>query len=288
MGLFHHSPNKMYGHWTKQWRFVLPFLLILFFLSLLSTKTRRAPWYEQWTWNTVSPVVWLFSSFHHNAKSFWNHYLYLVQVSRENEALKKELLAIKQRQITFVELQKENERFLRLLELKESPLPESLPARISAFDPRSEFKTVRIDKGFADGILSDMPVVMPGGLVGKIGPVFKQDAIVLLMVDPASFVDVFVERSHLRGLLQGSGLLRHAELQHGIFLSHLEFLKRESDIQVGDTIVTSGLDSLYPEGIAVGKVVSIQKDSAGLFFKADVLPAIDFGNLREVLVLKTK
>lgn len=270
----------------SSWRFLLPFALGLFFLSLLSTKTRRAPWYEQWAWNTIAPVVSVFTVVKNKTASVWNHYFYLVGLSKENDLLQKEVAVLKQKQITFRLLSQENDRLKDLLQLKENHWPEAVAGRVIALDPRSEFKSLRINKGSRDGIASDMPVVSIEGLVGKVGPVFKRDAIVLLLVDPSSYVDVMVERSLLRALLRGGGLLHKAELQHGFFLSQMEYLKRESDIRRKDTIVTSGLDGFYPRGILVGEVVTIEKDGSGLFLKAGVLPAVDFTRLKEVLVLK--
>ncbi len=271
----------------SSWRLLIPFGLALFFLSLLSGRTRRAPWYEQWAWNSVSPLVSVFTAVKNKTASVWTHYFYLVGVSKKNDWLQKEVSALKQKQIAFRLLSQENDRLKELLQLKETSWPESVAARVIALDPRSEFKSIRINKGSRDGIAPDMPVVSVEGLVGKVGPVFKRDAIVLLIVDPASYVDVAVERSSLRALLRGAGLLRKAKLQHGFFLTNLEYLKRESDIRVKDAIVTSGLDGFYPRDVLAGEVMGIEKDASGLFLKADVLPAVDFAKLKEVLVLKT-
>lgn len=216
----------------------------------------------------------------------WSHYFFLVGVARENETLRRELSRLIDKQIVFEELAKENERLAKLLDLKETRWKEAIAAKVIAFDPRSEFLSVHINKGALDGVRPDLPVVTNEGLVGRVGPVFKKESIVLLIVDPASFIDVFVERSNFRCLLRGSGFFRHAELKHGFFLTHLEYLKKISDIQEKDVLLTSGLDQIFPKGIVIGSVVSIGKDSQGLFLKADVLPSVDFAKLTEVLILK--
>lgn len=182
-------------------------------------------------------------------------------------------------------LKGENERLKNLLDLKQKNSSKAIAARVMAFDPRAEFKSIRIDKGSRQGIASDMPVVAPGGLVGKVGPVFKDEALVLLIVDPASFVDCLVNRSRVRGLLVGDGTIPNTDFKPG-FLTRLEYLKKESDIQAGDSLITSGLDRLYPKGILVGEIQTVEKDPLGLFQKAKVVTSVDFSGLEEVLVLK--
>lgn len=265
---------------------LIPLLLLLFFLSLLSTQTRRAPWYEQWGWNIFSPVTRLFSFFQSKTKALGRQYLFLVHVAQDNEELRSQTQVFKQERVTFKELKQENDRLARLLELKQNRWPTGLTARVIGFDPRSEFRVIQIDKGMDHGVQPDMPVLALAGLVGKVGPVFKRAAAVLLIVDPASFVDGVVQRSQVRCLLGGTGLLRHAELKHDYLLSRLEYLNKGSDVVIGDTVVTSGLDGLYPKGILLGTLTRVVVDRYGLFLKADVLPAVDFSQLREVLVLK--
>lgn len=265
---------------------LIPLFLIIFFLSLLSARTRRAPWYEQWAWNLVSPITSLFAWVQSNAKNLGSRYLFLVDAAKDEEQWRNKWQAARQKLVQLEELEQENERLTRLLELQQNRWPGGIAARVVAFDPRSEFRVIRIDKGSAEGVRSDLPVVAPEGLVGKVGPVFKRDALVLLLVDPTSFVDVVDSRSQVRCLLSGSGLLSHAQLKHGYFLTRLEYLEKKSDVLLGDTIVTSGLDGLYPKGILVGTITRLTTDGDGLFLKADLLPAVDFTKLKEVSVLK--
>lgn len=266
------------------WHFLIPLLLVVFFLSLFSSKVRRTPWYEQLAWNIVAPVTSVFSWTGESLRGAWGRYIYLVKTERENETLHRELRRFRQRVVQFEVAMKENERFRRLLDLKNEEWPASVAARVIAYDPRSEFKSIRIDKGRRDGIAPDMPVIAPEGLVGRVGPVFSGDAIVLLITDPASTVDVFVARSDVRGLL--SGTAKKTELRPGYFLTRMEYLKRNSDIQIGDAIITSGLDRLYPKGILVGTVEAVDYNRYGIFIDAEVVPMVDFTRLQEVLVLK--
>lgn len=197
---------------------------------------------------------------------------------RSNEALRQKL-------VVFEELRKENLRLHSLLNLKQKFFPEGVAAKVVSFDPHAEYKSLRINKGSKDGIAADMPVVAGAGLVGRIGPVFKKEALVLLIADPASHVDVVVHRSRLRALLTGVGSSKTLEVRPS-FLTRLEYLKNSSDIAPSDWVVTSGLDGLFPKGILVGEVAKVKKDPAGIFLTAHVAPAADFSGLEEVLVLK--
>lgn len=263
---------------------MIPLILILFFISLLSIKTRRAPWYEQWVWNAISPTVSVFSWVGGEVSGAWHHYVWLVGTVRENERLQKELAGLKQKVVTLEEADAENKRLTELIDLKQRQWPEAIAARVMAYDPRAEFKSLRINRGSEDGVVPDMPVVAPDGLVGRVGPVFAHDAIVLLVIDPASHVDVLVERSRVRGLLAGTA--KETELRQGYFLTRMEYIQRASDLKLGDTVVTSGLDQLFPKGILVGTVESIEHSRYGVFVDAEVVPTVDFSRLEEVLVLE--
>lgn len=269
----------------SRWRFFLPLFLALFFLSLLSSGKRRAPWYEQWVLNFFSPLTKVFSSAVHGTGDIWHHYIWFVGLSEEVEDLRRNNEALRQKLVISNELQKENIRLHSLLSLKQNYFPEGVAAKVVGLDPFAEYKSLRINKGSKDGIAADMPVVAGAGLVGKIGPVFKKEAVVLLIADPASHIDVVVSRSRLRALLTGVGSSKTVEVRPS-FLTRLEYLKNTSDIQASDWVVTSGLDGLFPKGILVGEVSKVKKDPHGIFLTAHVAPAVDFGGLEEVLVLK--
>lgn len=272
--------------WKRTPKFLIPLFVVLFFLSLYSSKTMRAPFYEQWVWTVLSPFTAFFSAVRQGSSHLWRHYIHLVDASVENERMRKRLRKLEGEQGRMEALRQENERLGKLLALKGEHFPGAIAARVVAFDPRFEFRSLRINKGAKDGIAPNMPVIAEEGLVGKVGPVFAGDAYVLLVADPASHVDVVVVRSGVRTLLSGSGFLRQARLKPGYFLTRLEYLKKESDIVEGDAVVTTGLDRLYPSGLLAGTIEKVVKDRYGLFLEADVRPAVDFSKLREVLVLQ--
>lgn len=216
----------------------------------------------------------------------WHHYFALVDLSKKMENLEAALKSERQKNVELGELRQENLRLVKIFKLEPQSYPKKIVARVVGNDPSLEFKTVRINKGKVDGVRSDMPVVVPEGLVGRVGPVYKKEAIVLLLVDPSHYVDVLVQRSRLRGLLRGSGFVQQADLQSSALLSRLEYLERGSDVQEKDRLITSGLDRLYPKGIYVGDVEKVERSRFQLFTNALVVPSVDFTKLEEVIVLR--
>lgn len=159
-------------------------------------------------------------------------------------------------------------------------------AKVVANDPRSEFKSIVINKGYKEGIRKDDPVIAEGGLIGRVAKMNAGTSIVLLITDPNNYVDIVVQRSRARALLVGTGY--KTELRPLFYLSRLEYLRRISDINVGDVIVTSGLDQVYPYGLPIGEVTEIENNEYGVFKEALILPFADMSQVEEVLVLHAK
>ena len=264
-------------------RLLLPVILILLFLSLMPRAQKRMMWYEQMLSNIVAPFQWVFSSAGDGLTGIWNGYISLVGTSKENKELKKENALLKGKLTSMEEIKSENERLRGLMNYRDVFGMESVVTRVVANDPRAEFKSVMINKGAKDGIKLYMPVVGPKGLVGRIGRVTNGSAQVLLLNDPNSAVDAMVQRSRARGLLIGAS--SRTKLKTGNFLTRLEYLRRVSDIQDDDVIVTSGLDGVFPPGLPVGTVHGIRKSQDGIFKEAEVVPFENFQELQEVMVL---
>lgn len=264
--------------------FVLPLLLALIFFSLSTQTARRATWYESALLNILAPFETVVTSVSHFMGSIWSGYIGLVGAQKENRALKDDNARLQGTVLSTEEIKQENERLRELLNYKGSVPYQSVVARVIANDPRSEFKSITIDKGYKDGIDVFMPVIGPKGLVGRIGLVSAGHAQVLLISDPNSSVDVLIQRSRARGLLVGTS--RRTELRAGsTFLSRIEYLRRVSDVVEGDVVVTSGFDQVYPPGIPVGTLNNVISSRYGVFQEADVVPFEEFPSIQEVLVL---
>jgi len=98
---------------------------------------------------------------------------------------------------------------------------------------------------------------------------------VLLVTDPQSHVDAYVQRTRARGTVRG-GASNMAEF---------DYVLREQDVVVGDVLLTSGLGSVFPKSLVIGRISEVQREPFGLFLSATVEPAVDFGRLEEVFVV---
>jgi len=121
-----------------------------------------------------------------------------------------------------------------------------------------------------------MPVVTPKGIVGQVVEVDLWHAKVMVLNDTNSSIDVNVEGKNTRGLLEGTG-------QNTV---KLKYVIKNDDIEIGDKLVTSGKDGIYPKGIPAGIVITANRNKAGIFADIDVMPYNNFRQLEEVLLIK--
>jgi rod shape-determining protein MreC len=204
----------------------------------------------------------------------WRAYVGLVGVARENRRLRGRLQDLERRATEQRELALMNHRLKRLLALQRRLPLHAVSAEVTGRDATAWFQSLTLDKGERDGIAAGMPVLAPEGVVGVIAKTSPHASRVLLLTDPNSGVDVLVQRTRVRGIV--SGLLERGAI--------LKYVKRADDVQVGDRIVTSGLDGIFPKGVSVGLVTRVSRKDRGLFLYAEVTPTADASRLEEVIV----
>jgi len=120
-----------------------------------------------------------------------------------------------------------------------------------------------------------MAVLSNQGVVGKIIAVSPHAARVLLIDDHNSALDGFDQRSRARGIVAGL-------VDDGLILKYTD---RSEDIRAGDTIVTSGLDGIFPRGLLVGTIKYVHREGPGLFLNVSIAPAVEFRGLEQVLIV---
>ena len=213
-------------------------------------------------------------------KEFFSSYFFLVDLRKENQQLKEENLALKQRLAEAhdaVRLCSEYERFLKATSSIKHP---KVPARIiyKAIDPFSDF--ILIDRGSKDGVQPQMPVLAffgneAIGLIGQVIEVYPNFSKVMLISDPSFAVDVKVVRTGDRAIVRGKGEP----------ILSVEYLPLYSQAQPKDIVVTSGQDALFPANLIIGEVISVSKSPQGLFKQGEVRPYVDVYNLNWVAVI---
>jgi rod shape-determining protein MreC len=206
----------------------------------------------------------------------WNGYVGLRQVRSENESLRQALDS------ALIELQQQRaladrtQGLERLLELRGQAKLQTAAAEIIASGATPEFRTLTIDKGRRDGLTVDMAVIAPQGVVGRVVVPSARAAKVQLLIDRNAAAGALIERSRAQGIVMGSGDTR----------LRLEYVTEVADVAVGDLVVTSGIDGIFPKGFTIGSVIAVDK-SGGAYRQITVEPAVDFSTLEEVLVVLT-
>nr|WP_246325233.1 rod shape-determining protein MreC [Dissulfurirhabdus thermomarina] len=207
----------------------------------------------------------------------WRSYVDLRDVRVENAALRSEIERLREEVNRYREAMIANVRLQRLLDLRGSLEAPTLAARVVAVDVAPWVATVTVDRGASQGVAPGMAVLAGAGVAGQVVDTAPHFSRVLLLTDYNSAADAFVQRSRARGVLKGTG---------EVGLCRLEYVEKGADVQVGDVVVTSGLDQIYPKGLLLGRVTAVEPGTAeDLFQEVTVRPAADFRHLEEVLIV---
>jgi rod shape-determining protein MreC len=224
----------------------------------------------------VTPVQSLLVRIHRGALGFWANYIDWKAARRENTVLRGENEQLRVMSLQAGETREENARLRRLLALK-SRLPlATLAGEVIGREAGGWVRSLTVNRGRGDGIAQQTPVIVPDGLVGRVVQVHRGAAVIQLLNDPASTVGAVVLRTRTAGLVEGDagGTVR------------FKFMARDgSSVAPGDLVVTSGLGTLFPKGLPVGRVVKIEDKGSALFHFAVLAPAVDFSRVEEVLLL---
>jgi len=207
--------------------------------------------------------------------SIFHDYFDLVGVQRENARLRAELAREETQRARLAELEAENLHLSDMLELKQALALNSAAANVIGGDASGLARTLVLAGGAGQGFEAGMAVLSTEGVVGKLIAVGPSSSRVLLINDHNSALDAFDQRSRVRGIVAGV-------VDDGLVMKYVD---RSEDVKSGDTIVTSGLDGIFPRGLLVGEVTSVVREGPGLFLTVNIAPAADFRRLEQVLVI---
>jgi rod shape-determining protein MreC len=230
-----------------------------------------------WAAGAISPfergLVWI----QNGTGSHWHNYYYLRGVRAANRQLKAQIEQMRLEQVRLSEDAAQARRLQTLLAFKEQFISKTVAAQVIGTSGSDLSRIVYIDKGENAGIKRDMAVITSDGIVGKVLLASTNLAQVLLINDQSSGVGTILEKTRLQGVLRGTPT---GEVV-------LERVMSDEQVPVGETLLTSGGDEIFPKGLPVGTVskVGTGKD---LFLNIRVKPAADLSKLEEVLVLVEK
>jgi rod shape-determining protein MreC len=208
-------------------------------------------------------------------RGVWEHYFFLVAVSHENLHLKQSLNQAIEKNNQQHEAELANIRLRSLLSFQKTTTNLVLAAEVIGKDPSAWFKTIIIDKGRADGLKRGFPVVVAQGVTGQIIETSEHYSKVMLILDRNSAVDAVVQRSRARGIIKGTLADQ----------CRFEYVLQKHDVRIGDNVVASGFDGVYPKGLRIGWVSDVIKGDAEIFQEITVTPYVDFEKLEEVLIV---
>ncbi|MBI5194144.1 MAG: rod shape-determining protein MreC [Nitrospirae bacterium] len=256
------------------------FFLVIGIFVLLSPEIKGAPrfyFFERPFAFSINVVQSGFTSIFNSISSVWSGYISLTNVNKDNKRLLEENKRLRNEQIVMLEKALAADRLLELLRLKDTIKKEYVIAGITAKDPASWSSVVVINKGERDGLRPGMGVINEDGVVGRVIKTTPSYSRVLLISDRNSSVAGLIQRTRDEGIVAGAG---------GSPL-RLNYITITSDVLKGDIILTSGTDSVFPEGIVIGSISKIETPKNAMFHSIEVLPGVNLSKVREVMVLKT-
>lgn len=212
----------------------------------------------------------------HGVRDTFNAYIMIVGKEEESRTLLEKIHSLEKEINDLVEVRLENERLKKILKLKTEKRNYVTTARVFARDPTNWFQTIWINKGTKSGIAKDMVAVTPLGPVGKVRRLLQDSANITLITDVNSSVSVRLQPSRIQGILQGSG-------EHTCML---QYVSKDVDVEVGEKVITSGLDGTYPRGLMIGYVISVRKEPEEIFQVIEVKPVQNLNAVEEVVILK--
>src|SRR3989338_1488976 len=250
-------------------------LIPLFNLSLSVKNSKDLKWYDRVILLITSPIQQTITFGFESMIGLAHDYVWLVHVNKENKKLVSENNKLVEIVNNMREIEQENQRLRHLLAFKEKYLPSGVSAEVIARDTTSEYQTLRINKGHDVGLKRRMPVITPAGIVGQVINVWEHFSDVLLIMDRNSSVDATIQRSRARGILK-VGMSAICEFQ---------YVARTDDVVVGDVLVTSGIEGIFPKGLLVGTVSQIRKKKYGVSQYIEIEPTVNLNKVEEVLVV---
>lgn len=226
---------------------------------------------------TILLPSFVIKSFSNQFLNFINSIVNAKKILRENEELRRKIDAL-YLENTFLKKEIDNLGRISSIESYAKKFPFSVEiSKVVGRSPKLWHQYLIIDGGKDRQFIPGMPVVTKDGLIGKIIEVYDNYSKILLLVDPDFSVDVRGEKSGVLALCSGIGTS----------VLKINYVPKFEDLVLGETLVTSGLDGSFPEGIPVGFVIEINKPFVDYFLDAYVVPVVDILKVKEVIVIKS-
>jgi rod shape-determining protein MreC len=227
-----------------------------------------------WAIRLITPLEKAFVYSGNGTRTFYRDYFALRSVRRENDSLKKQIEAMRIQNVRLQEDANQARRIQSLLGFKEQFIHKTVAAQVIGTSGTDLSHVIYIDRGSDDGIKPDMAVVTPDGVVGKVLRVQPSTSQVLEIRDQTSGVGALLVNLRLQGIVKGTP-------GGDIVLNNI---MQNEKVEVGETVVTSGGDRIFPKGLPIG-TVSSTFPGRDVFLNVRLKPAANLDRLEEVLVI---
>lgn len=226
------------------------------------------------------PVRWVATTVGNAFEGFGKYFGTMKALNEENKALIDENEQLKEQLKDAELLEKENERLRDYLDMKNQypsfALEEGMVISHSSGNYITNFT---LNRGTLHGIKTNMPVITKEGIVGYVVEVGLNWCMVSTLIETATSVGAYIPRSEVVGIVSGDYSMR----QQGT--CKIGYIDASADVQVGDTVYSSGTGSVYPADLKIGTVTAIEVDEYNRTLVATVTPAVDFSELKWVMVI---
>lgn len=274
-----YSPPPLFKQGASARAKVVFFSLIALILLVADSRLRSLSTIRQVVGTALYPLQVVALLPRDAAYMVADYFSSLSAVQKENQRLVQEKVANAQTLQQVQQLMAENAQLRKLLEANERVPVRSVMSEI-LYDARDAFtRKVVLDRGTKHGVEAGQPVIDDTGVVGQVTRVFPFTSEVTLLTDKDQAIPVQVVRTGLRSIAYGQG--------HSGSLD-LRFMPVNADIKNGDILVTSGIDGVYPAGLAVAKVVQVESKSSDAFARIVCQPLAGIDRNRQLLILLTE
>ncbi len=208
-------------------------------------------------------------------REWWMQYIALQGLSQQNRELRETVQQLRGDVNRLREQAYMAQRLAALLEFQKDQSVRTVAARVIGRSVSNWYQGVILNKGEEDGIREQMGVMTTAGVVGRIVRTSASTSIALLMIDPNVAITGMVQRTRDEGMVQGTS--------RGLVL--MKYIPPLSSVKTGDVVVTSGLTGGFPRGVLIGEVARVEESEDSLFHTAEIVPAVKFRYLDEVLIV---
>lgn len=258
---------------SERWNRLLLTLLLLGHLFLLSTRPQaQGSPLERWMLGAFGPVAGATAATSSGVGNFFDSFRWVRSLRRENGELHQTVADMRQELVRLHGIEEELDRLARLTSYARTA-EGGFVADVVFADPSSWLRTLVLHTG-TEAAERNQPVVTDRGLVGRVIQTSGRYAKVLLLVDRSATASALVQRTRRQGLIRGAG-------DAGLLLDNIP---SRSDVKIGDSIVTAGLDGIFPRGLPIGVVTAVEP-TQGMFHRIQVEPVVDLGLLDQVFIL---